>query len=250
MAVTVRISAGSKHSQALMDDGRVFVFGTTGGIPDAGDDGCEWQCESYEHMNPADAECCDHVFSCSDDDEEIRSDDERPRCEDKRPHRQLLPCLLQGALTDTTASMLGSGPCAKHSVCVPGTPPLHPGFDPLEMAAQHSGGGAAAASTQHPDASRSCRDAPAPKPTALGGATAAAPESAAGTERHQRRGCHQCGAQTMPDGSKLKKCSACKRARYCSDQCQHTHWPTHKGKCAQRSLATRVAHEGGGQLYG
>jgi hypothetical protein len=38
--------------------------------------------------------------------------------------------------------------------------------------------------------------------------------------------CEQC-KKTGP----WKKCSKCKYARYCSEDCQKLHWPTHKEKC-------------------
>jgi ankyrin repeat protein len=34
-------------------------------------------------------------------------------------------------------------------------------------------------------------------------------------------------------GAGLQKCTGCKRARYCSQQCQVAHWPAHKAECKQ-----------------
>jgi ankyrin repeat protein len=36
-------------------------------------------------------------------------------------------------------------------------------------------------------------------------------------------------------GAGLRKCTGCKRARYCRQQCQVAHWPTHKAECKQRT---------------
>jgi len=39
--------------------------------------------------------------------------------------------------------------------------------------------------------------------------------------------CTYCGKQ----GVKLQLCSACKRSRYCSKECQKAAWPEHKTVC-------------------
>jgi ankyrin repeat protein len=36
-------------------------------------------------------------------------------------------------------------------------------------------------------------------------------------------------------GAGLRKCTGCKRARYCGQQCQLAHWPAHKAECKQRA---------------
>jgi hypothetical protein len=36
-------------------------------------------------------------------------------------------------------------------------------------------------------------------------------------------------------GAGLRKCTGCKRARYCGQQCQILHWPAHKIECKQRA---------------
>jgi hypothetical protein len=36
-------------------------------------------------------------------------------------------------------------------------------------------------------------------------------------------------------GTGLRKCTGCKKARYCSQQCQVAHWPAHKAECKQRA---------------
>jgi len=40
-----------------------------------------------------------------------------------------------------------------------------------------------------------------------------------------------CGAHTRNGGKKLLKCSDCKIARYCSQDCQKKDWAEHKGPC-------------------
>ena len=39
------------------------------------------------------------------------------------------------------------------------------------------------------------------------------------------------------DGAGIKKCTGCKEARYCGEQCQLAHWPAHKIECKE---ATRL----------
>jgi hypothetical protein len=36
-------------------------------------------------------------------------------------------------------------------------------------------------------------------------------------------------------GTGLRKCTGCKRARYCSQQCHVAHWPSHMAECKQRA---------------
>ena len=74
---------------------------------------------------PCHAAACSHMF----DEEE---DGENYPCDGRRPSRQLSPCLLQGALADTTVRALGGGCHARHSAFVPGAPPRAPGFDAQE----------------------------------------------------------------------------------------------------------------------
>ena len=52
-------------------------------------------------------------------------------------------------------------------------------------------------------------------------------------ESDHARGCHQCSARKTRAGAKLKlkKCSACMYARYCSEECQAADWREHKGAC-------------------
>ena len=47
------------------------------------------------------------------------------------------------------------------------------------------------------------------------------------------RGCHQCSTRKTRAGAKLKLkwCSACMCARYCSEECQAADWREHKGVC-------------------
>ena len=44
--------------------------------------------------------------------------------------------------------------------------------------------------------------------------------------------CCECGARAPQGGPKLKKCP-CKKARYCSTECQHAHWPDHRTCCSR-----------------
>ena len=44
--------------------------------------------------------------------------------------------------------------------------------------------------------------------------------------------CCECGARAPQGGPKLKKCP-CKKARYCSTECQHAHWPDHRACCSR-----------------
>lgn len=51
------------------------------------------------------------------------------------------------------------------------------------------------------------------------------------------RRCQTCGADTAPDGSDLKECTACAcagcaSAAYCSRECQEKDWPVHKHWCS------------------
>ena len=161
----VRIAAGFQHSIALANDGRVFAFGTDGGVPaaGAGGDGFEWECWACVTTNAADAAACSHVFVGDDD------YGDGP-CEGRRPSRQLSPCLLQGAH--------GSSGCyASHSAFVPGAPPRAPGFDaPLTFAMQKP-----AAKEPHPKAVAAVAAMAAAKQHAGGGAAAvsSAPSAAA-----------------------------------------------------------------------
>lgn len=44
------------------------------------------------------------------------------------------------------------------------------------------------------------------------------------------------------DESALKRCSSCKRTRYCSKQCQASHWPSHKTVCRNVQAAMANLH--------
>jgi hypothetical protein len=50
--------------------------------------------------------------------------------------------------------------------------------------------------------------------------------------------CASCG-NTERDDIKLKKCTACKSVRYCSDQCQKEHKAQHKRDCKKRVAELR-----------
>ncbi len=43
--------------------------------------------------------------------------------------------------------------------------------------------------------------------------------------------CHTCGV--VADGGQCRSCGTCRCARYCSRDCQETHWPQHKQVCKQ-----------------
>eukprot|EP00984_Skeletonema_dohrnii_P024979 scaffold14127_cov67-Skeletonema_dohrnii-CCMP3373.AAC.1 len=50
--------------------------------------------------------------------------------------------------------------------------------------------------------------------------------------------CASCGVAEADD-MKLKKCTACKSARYCSIKCQKEHRPKHKRDCKKRAAELR-----------
>jgi hypothetical protein len=45
--------------------------------------------------------------------------------------------------------------------------------------------------------------------------------------------CYQCGTDKRKNGKKLKKCSGCKCAWYCSEKCQKKDWLRHRLWCYQ-----------------
>ena len=47
----------------------------------------------------------------------------------------------------------------------------------------------------------------------------------------KRRTCKNCNVTDAPDGPKLKQCSRCRLAYYCSPECSTCDWPMHKGVC-------------------
>ena len=55
-----------------------------------------------------------------------------------------------------------------------------------------------------------------------GQASAAVPPSLAGEQS-----CDVCGA-----GNCKRRCGRCREAYYCSEECQRSAWPAHKGACA------------------
>eukprot|EP00984_Skeletonema_dohrnii_P028597 scaffold18652_cov83-Skeletonema_dohrnii-CCMP3373.AAC.1 len=51
--------------------------------------------------------------------------------------------------------------------------------------------------------------------------------------------CCACCGIAEGDDIKLKTCTACKSARYCSVKCQKDHRPKHKGACKKRAAELR-----------
>jgi ankyrin repeat protein len=65
-------------------------------------------------------------------------------------------------------------------------------------------------------------------------AAAQSQSAAAATATATQTGvCAACGVSSS-SGAHFKKCSRCKAVRYCSKDCQLTHWPVHKASCAER----------------
>ena len=54
------------------------------------------------------------------------------------------------------------------------------------------------------------------------------------------RVCQMCGKEA----AKMKKCSVCKRVRYCSEECQLKDWKEHKKACKTKAA---VVGKGGGE---
>eukprot|EP00573_Skeletonema_grethae_P009149 CAMPEP_0201697720 /NCGR_PEP_ID=MMETSP0578-20130828/13012_1 /ASSEMBLY_ACC=CAM_ASM_000663 /TAXON_ID=267565 /ORGANISM="Skeletonema grethea, Strain CCMP 1804" /LENGTH=298 /DNA_ID=CAMNT_0048183981 /DNA_START=109 /DNA_END=1005 /DNA_ORIENTATION=+ len=57
-------------------------------------------------------------------------------------------------------------------------------------------------------------------------------------ESETDRCCYSCGI-AEGDDIKLRTCTACKSARYCSVKCQKEHWPQHKRQCKKRAAELR-----------
>lgn len=68
---------------------------------------------------------------------------------------------------------------------------------------------------------------------AADGAAAPQPTSA------QPRACGSCGAATARGGGRLKICTGCDEARYCSRDCATRAWPAHKAACRAAQAARR-----------
>jgi hypothetical protein len=47
-------------------------------------------------------------------------------------------------------------------------------------------------------------------------------------------------SNTGCSGAGIKRCPACKQARYCGEPCQYAHWRAHKGDCKQRSAELKA----------
>jgi hypothetical protein len=57
--------------------------------------------------------------------------------------------------------------------------------------------------------------------------------------------CALCGKtkSELAAGEKLRSCSGCGAARYCSGECQKTAWPGHKKECSGRLVRTKSAEK-------
>ncbi|KAK3333065.1 hypothetical protein B0T19DRAFT_381678 [Cercophora scortea] len=64
-----------------------------------------------------------------------------------------------------------------------------------------------------------------------GGPPAPAPAAA------RTGGCLACGRDKARDGSELRTCAKCRKAKYCSRSCQRAHWKKHKSQCATDAAA-------------
>eukprot|EP00798_Chlamydomonas_sp_ICE-L_P028747 gene28747-31926_t len=59
--------------------------------------------------------------------------------------------------------------------------------------------------------------------------------------------CDNCeameGVEGLWDGAKFDRCSACKKVRYCSSECQKAHWPKHKKDCKRFKAEAAAARQ-------
>ncbi|KZT02259.1 uncharacterized protein LAESUDRAFT_815458 [Laetiporus sulphureus 93-53] len=67
------------------------------------------------------------------------------------------------------------------------------------------------------------------------------------TPQKQRgyRVCDQCGAVEQPSGSRFRLCGGCMTTQYCSQDCQKTHWPSHKAICQHTAGQIAAAKQPG-----
>ena len=54
----------------------------------------------------------------------------------------------------------------------------------------------------------------------------------------QEGACAACGGGGSASGAVFMKCARCKAVRYCSKDCQRTHWRLHKASCAAETAQT------------
>ncbi|CCM02779.1 uncharacterized protein FIBRA_04887 [Fibroporia radiculosa] len=52
--------------------------------------------------------------------------------------------------------------------------------------------------------------------------------------------CDQCGAVEQPTTGRFRLCGGCMVTQYCSQECQRSHWPSHKAIC-QHTAASKAA---------
>ncbi|GFH61297.1 hypothetical protein CTEN210_17773 [Chaetoceros tenuissimus] len=57
--------------------------------------------------------------------------------------------------------------------------------------------------------------------------------------QHRDELCYNCFKKNAGIGSKMSICSKCKKAFYCSRECQVAHWPKHKGLCKHNCEVTK-----------
>ncbi|KAJ7762989.1 hypothetical protein B0H16DRAFT_1528394 [Mycena metata] len=58
-----------------------------------------------------------------------------------------------------------------------------------------------------------------------------------------KKSCEKCGKRPDQDGTGFASCAGCKIARYCSRECQTSHWKYHKGLCQLRKKHAELERE-------
>ncbi|KAH9924100.1 hypothetical protein B0H21DRAFT_886341 [Amylocystis lapponica] len=57
------------------------------------------------------------------------------------------------------------------------------------------------------------------------------PPSHASQKQRGYRICDQCGSVEQPTSVRFRLCGGCMTTQYCSQECQKSHWPSHKAIC-------------------